>query len=790
MNHNIDICQPCLLHKWITIRLVCPNNTPYSGIPYTLKGGSETRTGVTSTYGIIHETKLIDQSYDLILPVWAMVERKRQKALKDQFPVAEWLDQQSESGTDWHYQIKPYDDSTKEALLADIKDGFDDKKQVDDSPKFISKTADDYFGHLNTQIPALSVLEHHCIEMESLLAQVPALTFQKEYHYVNAYNLALATSWIYSDWGENENDQKVGSLQQVLTLMAKNEPHNALNTANTRFVTQEVPFASRMLFPRLIVDKKAGAEALVACQGNKLLIFVRGTEGTEWDQDEIKPIWSEDVREDRLISSGAGVIFRYLAYQNQSEQINRTLDIIIKSNSYKDIVLSDINAEQVPFAPSQDWLDRQLDDWVPVLDSDAPRVHKGFATFAGALWKLIEPYIAIHRNRIRRYLLAGHSLGGAGATLLAAYLVEKKITHSPLLYTYGSPRVGTHSFVEKYKAIEHHRHVNNRDGVPMVPFRWMDAKLSDVLNAAERQRLLVSASLVSIPIVTTFGALGALVIGTAANTTIQAYQMTDFDDDNYTHHGNLRQILSFGENHFVATPQSIALTHSGLASIANYLSTELAEKELMETVVGNNIDDLKFDGDQIEKEAYPLLIDLFSSHPSQEVNGKSTFTTIDSATIKLLNLDTKQEFLKSGADHSVATGYAPKLATILKNALTPEASLRQQAIKNAMNELNKGQSALEMIINKIQTELSNRLQAIDYHLKYGRIADPWQRDELHRSKYTLEQDAKREIEYYQQRLPEIEHDLQIMGKMSAVQIDSKQLNIQGLTNADILKQIN
>lgn len=787
MNHNIDICQPCLLHKWITIRLVCPNNTPYSGIPYTLKGGSETRTGVTSTYGIIHETKLIDQSYDLILPVWAMVERKRQKAPKDQFPVEEWLNQQSESGTDWRYQIKPYDDSTKEALLADIKDGYFDP-QENNNIVFVSKTAEEYFGHLNTQILALSVLEHHCIEMESLLAQVPALTFQKEYHYVNAYNLALATSWIYSDWGLNEIKQEDGSLKQVLTLMAKNEPHHALNTTTTRFVTQVVPFASRMLFPRLMVDKDAGAEALVACQGNKLLVFVRGTEATEWEQDEIAPMWNEEIRDDKLVSSGADVLYRYLTFQNQSDKVTRTLNIVQKSNSYKD-ALSDINAEQVPFAPSQDWLDRQLDNWVPMLDSSAPRVHKGFYIFAESLWNLISPYIEIHRTRIRRYLLAGHSLGGAGATLLAAYLVEKKITHSPLLYTYGSPRVGTHSFVEKYKAIEHHRHVNNRDGVPMVPFRWMDAKLSDVLNAAERQRLILDLSIISIPCMG-ISTLSILLIGTAANASLLKSQMTDFDDDNYTHHGNLRQILSFGENHFIATPQSIALTHGGLASIANYLSTELAEKELMETVVGNNIDDLKFDGDQIEKEAYPLLIDLFSSHPSQEVNGKSTFTTIDSGTIKLLNLDTKQELLKSGADHSVATGYAPKLATILKNALTPAASLRQQAIKNAMDELKKGQSALEMIVNKIQTELSNRLQAIDYHLKYGRIADPWQRDELHRSKYTLEQDAKREIEYYQQRLPEIQHDLQIMGKMSAVQIDSKQLNIQGLTNADILKQIN
>ncbi|WP_233072753.1 hypothetical protein [Motilimonas eburnea] len=325
--------------------------------------------------------------------------------------------------------------------------------------------------------------------------------------------------------------------------------------------------------------------------------------------------------------------------------------------------------------------------------------------------------------------------------------------------------------------------------------------MSDVLDAIERQRLLINISLVSIPAVN-ICALGLLLMGSAANAAFQTYQMTDFDDDNYTHHGNLRQILSFGDNHFVVTPNSIALTHGGLVSIANYLSAELAEKEMMETVVGNTTDDLKVDDDNLSGEGLPLLSDFLSDTPvikwylPQEsdavlkTTGQSRFTTLNKETLQLLKIDPKQELIKSGTDHSVATGYAPKLGGILRNALTSEANLRHQAIYNAIEELRKAKSALEMIINKIRTELDNRLQAIDYHLKYGRIADPWQRDELQRSKHTLEQDAEREIEYYKQRLPEIEHDLQIMGKMSAVQIDSKELNIKGLTNADILKQIN
>ena len=66
-------------------------------------------------------------------------------------------------------------------------------------------------------------------------------------------------------------------------------------------------------------------------------------------------------------------------------------------------------------------------------------------------------------------LVAGHSLGGALATL-AAYDIQK--AHGPLpglhVYTYGAPRTGNHAFARDYEAcVPHTWHViNDRDAVP------------------------------------------------------------------------------------------------------------------------------------------------------------------------------------------------------------------------------------------------------------------------------------------------------------------------------------
>ena len=68
---------------------------------------------------------------------------------------------------------------------------------------------------------------------------------------------------------------------------------------------------------------------------------------------------------------------------------------------------------------------------------------------------------------------AGHSLGGAMATICAGRCVLDTRLPSPSgLFTFGSPRVGNHRYIN-YVSIRHLRWVNNNDLVARMPPAWM-----------------------------------------------------------------------------------------------------------------------------------------------------------------------------------------------------------------------------------------------------------------------------------------------------------------------------
>ncbi len=84
------------------------------------------------------------------------------------------------------------------------------------------------------------------------------------------------------------------------------------------------------------------------------------------------------------------------------------------------------------------------------------------------------------RDSIRSYVdsgaaasvtVAGHSLGGALATLLTLDVALNTSCRTPNAYTYASPRIGDHSFVGAYNAVvATSRRVSNRqDLVPKLP---------------------------------------------------------------------------------------------------------------------------------------------------------------------------------------------------------------------------------------------------------------------------------------------------------------------------------
>ena len=94
------------------------------------------------------------------------------------------------------------------------------------------------------------------------------------------------------------------------------------------------------------------------------------------------------------------------------------------------------------------------------------RVHRGFKREVDDLWPRLEQALV---NNTRTLWFAGHSLGGAMAAICAGRCKLSYIRSTPrALYTFGSPRIGNHRYVN-YVQLEAFRWVNNNDIVTRLP---------------------------------------------------------------------------------------------------------------------------------------------------------------------------------------------------------------------------------------------------------------------------------------------------------------------------------
>jgi len=118
-----------------------------------------------------------------------------------------------------------------------------------------------------------------------------------------------------------------------------------------------------------------------------------------------------------------------------------------------------------------EWNDVKADaNAVAVLAETIGRVHSGFKQEVDDLWPILEPVLADNEQPL---WFAGHSLGGAMATICAFRCKVSRICSSPEgLFTYGSPRVGDRAYVN-YHRLVHYRWVNNNDIVTRVPPTWL-----------------------------------------------------------------------------------------------------------------------------------------------------------------------------------------------------------------------------------------------------------------------------------------------------------------------------
>lgn len=103
------------------------------------------------------------------------------------------------------------------------------------------------------------------------------------------------------------------------------------------------------------------------------------------------------------------------------------------------------------------------------------RVHTGFKDALDAVWPALAARLSALSEGRRTFWFAGHSLGGALATLALARSAELPGFAAHGLYTFGSPLVGDADFKNHFDAvlrkfgIDYYRFVNNQDLVPLVP---------------------------------------------------------------------------------------------------------------------------------------------------------------------------------------------------------------------------------------------------------------------------------------------------------------------------------
>jgi triacylglycerol lipase len=117
-----------------------------------------------------------------------------------------------------------------------------------------------------------------------------------------------------------------------------------------------------------------------------------------------------------------------------------------------------------------EWSDVKADaNAVTVLAETMGRVHVGFKEYADSLWPIIEQALVGTEQTI---WFAGHSLGGAMATICAHRCKVSRLVRNPTaLFTFGSPRVGNRVYIN-YAPLVHYRWVNNNDIVTRVPPTW------------------------------------------------------------------------------------------------------------------------------------------------------------------------------------------------------------------------------------------------------------------------------------------------------------------------------
>ncbi len=324
---------------------------------------------------------------------------------------------------------------------------------------------------------------HECKEMEYTLW----LRHTEHYSLINAYNLAVMATLAYSDVrtdkenGDRDFKDFLGKLANKQKLRVFKKENKEETTAVNQFV-KEVRKGDGIDNDNsgYMIDKATSTQAFWFTDKEKAVLAVRGT---------------QEIDKDIILSS-----------------------LLKGEGRAPDDAVIDLDAKQVYMSGIQG------------------QVHRGFRTQAEAITH--NPSFGNFMSAIqgKKLFIAGHSLGGAVATILAAYL--KEMGFDPLLYTYGSPRVGDEEFVKAYADIVHYRHVYRHDVVPLVPGRNLDLGIPELRLCIVRG---VTGGIMSAESTLSYLSRALILCG------------KNWRGPGYYHHGTLCQIVRAG-NGSIMTP--------------------------------------------------------------------------------------------------------------------------------------------------------------------------------------------------------------------------------------------
>lgn len=144
-------------------------------------------------------------------------------------------------------------------------------------------------------------------------------------------------------------------------------------------------------------------------------------------------------------------------------------------------------------------------DWI--LDADIRKiktrfgyVHHGFWNGLNAIWNDV---LKANDGLESKYVVCGHSLGAAEATLAACLLEQYDNVKVLGVYLFGSPRVGGYSF--KYPKVKTFRVVNGTDIVTRVPSPVRFKHVGDRIYINRNGKLKFGISAINITLDRFFG---------------------------------------------------------------------------------------------------------------------------------------------------------------------------------------------------------------------------------------------------------------------------------------------